>query len=64
MFFSIVFIIPPNVPLKNKIDRRGAVYFVQKGYFGFEIMRLSGGITTILLYKIFAKNASVSVKKM
>ena len=48
---------------KNKIDCRGAVYFVQKGYFGFEIMRLSGGITTVLLYKIFERNASVSVKK-
>jgi hypothetical protein len=35
----------------NKIACRGAGYFVQKGYFGFEIMRLSGGITTILLYK-------------
>lgn len=47
----------------NKIDCRGAVYFVQKGYFGFEIMRLSGGITTVLLYKIFARKASVYVKK-
>ena len=26
-------------------------------------MRLSGGITTVLLYKIFERNASVSVKK-
>jgi hypothetical protein len=32
----------------NKIACRGAGYFVQKGYFGFEIMRLSGGITTVL----------------
>ena len=31
----------------NKIVCRGADYFVQKGYFGFEIMRLSGGITTM-----------------
>jgi hypothetical protein len=33
---------------ENKIACRGAGYFVQKGYFGFEIMRLSGGITTVL----------------
>lgn len=49
-FLVIVFILVLMI-YYNKVACRGAGYFVQKGYFGFEIMRLSGGITTILLYK-------------